>query len=204
MSEESIQTSSPQNIALTLWRDFFTRNRENKQNRQEQQELIMTVQNQRINNPWGDELREKPDGITRIYSINVNGINIDRRGGKFNSICAAMKEIQGDIFCGQEHNLDVTQPRVRRTLYDTAQQHWQRLRLIIGTTPIQYSTAYKPGGTLMLATGDITGRILAQEQDKWGRWAIQEFQGRATRKLAVVTHSLSSRRQTRRVRSDFG
>ena len=182
-----VETNTPQNIARTLWRDFFDNVRRMTAERQIEREETYTVNNQRENHHWGDELKEKHDGILRVYCINANGINIDRRGGKFNNICEAMKEIRGDIICIQEHNLDTTQARVRKTLYDTANQHWQRLQMGVGTTPMQYHTAYKPGGTMMLAMGDVTGRIIAQQQDKWGRWAIQELRGRAERKIAICT-----------------
>ena len=98
--------------------------------------LALTTSNLRTNEPWGDRLSPKQDHITRIYSINVNGITVDGRGGTFDDICRDMKMIQADVLCLQEHNLDTTQAQVRSTLYDTASRHWQRQRLMFSTTPI--------------------------------------------------------------------
>ena len=174
------------NNVINLWRDFFQRHRENSEIRNTTRDTILTSTNQRENKYWGDELQTKEQGMMRIYSINVNGMSIDRRGGKFSDICSVIKEVQCDIFCGQEHNLDTTQAIVRKILYDTAKQHWERLRLNLGTSPIEYKTQFKPGGTFMLTVGHTTGRTIEQTQDKWGRWVTTQFQGRGDSKLAVV------------------
>jgi exonuclease III len=179
-------TRGERNNVITLWRDFFQRHRENSETNNTTRDTILTSTNQRENKYWGDELQEKEQGMMRIYSINVNGLSIDRRGGKFSDICSAIKEVQCDIFCGQEHNLDTTQAIVRKILYDTAKQHWERLRLNLGTSPIEYKTQFKPGGTFMLTVGHTTGRTIEQTQDKWGRWVTTQFQGRGDSKLAVV------------------
>ena len=96
----------------------------------------LTRENQRTNASWGDGLQPKDPLCTRVYVQNVNGISLDRRGGQFNDICMVIKEVQADIFGGQEHNLDTTQMQVRSTLYETAHQHWDRNRMCFGTTPI--------------------------------------------------------------------
>ncbi|KAI2506424.1 hypothetical protein MHU86_8050 [Fragilaria crotonensis] len=151
------------------------------------QPSLLTRGNQRENEPWGDLLSGKAPLITRVYIQNVNGLSIDRRGGQLNDICEVIRETQADIFCGQEHNLDVTQMRIRSILYDTVRQHWDRTRFIAGTTPIPFATHYKPGGTFLLTIGNVSGRIVNQVQDRWGRWVIQEFSGRAGIKLIIVS-----------------
>lgn len=114
---------------------------------------LLTRKNQRENVPWGDILAEKPVNTTRVYVQNVNGLSFDSRGGQLNDVCKVIQETQADIFCGQEHNLDVTQMNVRSVLYDTIRQYWERTKFIAGTTPIPFSTSYKPGGTFLLTTG---------------------------------------------------
>ena len=82
-----------------------------------------TAPNQRANEPWGDLLQEKPPGQLRIYAMNVNGLSLDRRGGQFDTACAVQKEVQADVLCGQEHNLDSYKTQVRSILYATCCQH---------------------------------------------------------------------------------
>jgi hypothetical protein len=132
--------------AALQWRQLFSRAQQSESSRTRPTTLT-TANNLRANVPWGDTLRAKSAGVTRLYSINVNGISINSRGGKFDDICRFIKEVQADIiFCGQEHNLDTTQFRIRSSLFEAARQHWQRHRLVVGTTPITVEKAYKPGG----------------------------------------------------------
>ena len=43
---------------------------------------------------------EKPDTVTRIYGLNVNGLTLDRRGGQLDVLCKVLKEVQADVLCG--------------------------------------------------------------------------------------------------------
>ena len=149
--------------------------------------LAMTVANARANNPWGDELDKKDPTHVRVYASNVNGLQLDERGGQFDCVCKIHKEVQADVICGQEHNLDTTQAAVRTILYKTARQHWQRHRLTFGTSPIPFKTYHKPGGTFIMTTGNITGRVTKQESDKWGRWSSQEYQGHDGHVLVIYS-----------------
>jgi hypothetical protein len=101
-----------------------------------------TIQNERSNDPWGDLMSSaKPPNCTRIHIQSVNGFNLDSRDGQFDQFCAIHKEIQADISCGQEHKLDTTQMQV---------QSWERSKIIFGTSPIPFSSHYKPRGTFMI------------------------------------------------------
>ena len=148
---------------------------------------ILTVQNTKANDPWGDILSKKPPNCTRIHVQNVNGFTLDRRGGQFDHYCATHTEIQADISCGQEHKLDTTQMQVRSVLYNTAQQHWERSKIIFGTSPIPFSSHYKPGGTFLIATGSATGRVRKQHRDKWGRWVAQEYSGKNAGTVMIIS-----------------
>lgn len=98
-----------------------------------------------------------------------------------------MKEVQADVICGQEHNLDTTQSCVRSIIFATTQQHWNRSRVIFGTTPIPFVNRYKPGGTFQVTVNNGTSRIVNQSKDKWGRWVLQTFQGKEGRRVTIVT-----------------
>ncbi|KAI2505037.1 hypothetical protein MHU86_9393 [Fragilaria crotonensis] len=147
----------------------------------------LSMANSRDNNPWGDERQQKTAAITRVYAINLNGLQLDAKGGKFDSVCRSLKEIQADVFCGQEHNVDTTQASVRKIMFDTAHQHWERSRLVMGTSPIPFQTQFKPGGTMVMTVGSLTGRLCKQDRDKWGRWSSQVYQGQAGRTLAIIS-----------------
>jgi hypothetical protein len=139
------------------------------------------------NTPWGDIMHEKPHNVTRVYSQNVNGIKLDEDGGRFKEICMIHQEVQADILCIQEHNLDTTEYKVTKIVRETAHRHWQRVRTTIASTPIQFSGTWKPGGTAIMSTGSITGRTTATGHDEWGRWSYHTFQGKNRLLVTVIT-----------------
>ena len=125
-------------------------------------QVTLSAQNQRTNQAWGDVLGVKDDTTTRIYSLNVNGFSLDRRGGQFDEYCRMAKEVQADIICCQEHNLDTTQTQVRSILFATLREHWTRTRIAMGTTPIPFTSMLKPGGTMITSVNSITGIMVSQ------------------------------------------
>jgi hypothetical protein len=97
------------------------------------------------------------------------------------------REVQADILCVQEHNLDTQQTQVRSILFNTSRQHWNRSKLTCGTTPFDFISMYKPGGTMLMTMADISGRVINQHKDKWGRWTSQTLRGTQGRRLSIVS-----------------
>jgi hypothetical protein len=149
--------------------------------------IILSIENERANEPWGDTLTAKPDNITKINGLNVNGLKLDQRGGQLDELCQVINEVQANVFCGQEHNLDSDNTQVHQILYQATRHHWKRSRITFGTTPIAFPKQYKPGGTFLITTNDLTGRVIAQKQDKWGQWVSQVYQGRGSLKIAIYS-----------------
>ena len=131
--------------AQVIWEEMFRTSQESNAT-DGHRPIILSVENQRANKEWGDPLQEKSDQITRLYGMNVNGLRLDKRGGQLDELCKVMKEVQADVFCGQEHNLDSDKTQVRQILNHTTRQHWKRSRVTFGTTPIAFSEQYAFGG----------------------------------------------------------
>ena len=176
-------------VAQAEWKKVFEHHRHHQQRQREsdRDDTLSNIHQHRTNTSWGDILREKAKNTFRLYCQNVNGFTLDRRGGQFGELCKVLKEIQADVYCGQEHNLDVQQPHVKSILYESIQQHWHRSRLMAGTTPLDCQSTYKPGGTLILTIANATGRIAHQSSDKWGRWVSQTFQGGGGRRVTIIS-----------------
>ena len=150
--------------------------------------IALSAENMQTNSHWGDHIeQQKSEDATRIYSQNVNGFKLDKEGGQYGVFCKIHQEIQADISCCQEINLDTTQNAVKTIMYHTTQRHWQRARMTMGSTPIMFSGQYKPGGTLILSTGAITGRTQITGTDKWGRWSYHSMIGHNGRLLTVIS-----------------
>ena len=173
-------------LAQAEWKKMFNSGGETFQ-RGITQEPALTETNSETNGPWGDELSEKSEGVFRVYAQNVNGFRLNGSEGNFDSFCEVLKEVQANVICGQEHNLDTTQSCVRSIVLATAQQHWNRSRVIFGTTPIPFVNRFKPGGTFQVTVNNGTSQIVNQTKDKWGRWVLQTFQGKEGQRVTIVT-----------------
>lgn len=76
---------------------------------------------------------------------------------------------------------------MRRILYDTTNQHWERSHALFATTPITNHNGDIPRETFMVTMWNLTGRLHHQASNRWGRWVSQEFTGRASRKFVVIS-----------------
>ena len=101
-----LSASTRLQIAQTEWAKFF-----HNQPPEGRRPMSVLHVNNRENKPLGDPLVSKASNTTRIYSLNLNGIALDRRGGQFDTLCQVAREVQADIVCCQEHNVDTTQAR---------------------------------------------------------------------------------------------
>jgi exonuclease III len=191
---ERTEQSESQNLIQRLqnaqieWMQLFTRQRVSENvHSHGTRPVVLTSHNQRTNEEWGDSLECKTATHTRLYSLNINGLTLDKRGGQFDELCKVAKEVQAEILCCQEHNLDTMQTSVKTTIFETLRQHWSRSRITMGTTPIPFATAFKPGGTMLIATNSITGRIISQTIDKWGRWVSHTYRGKEQVKITIIS-----------------
>ena len=173
------------------WARFFSRSTSEPSTHNQDPARItasLSDENLRNNVHWGDPLTQQKDPThTRIYCQNVNGFKLDPEGGQFSSFCKIHQEIQADISCCQELNLDTTQHPVSAIMHKTIKRHWQRSRLSMGSSPIPFSSQYKPGGTMIMATGSVTGRIQQAGKDPWGRWSHQTLIGHNGRLVTIIS-----------------
>jgi methylglyoxal synthase len=114
----------------------------------------------------------KPANTTRLYGQNVNGIRIDSLGGDLTQICAIIREAQIDIAGFTEHNLDSTKHQVAHVCHTSVKASFQEShsKLVMASSQFQLEGNYKPGGTMLLSTGDILSRLLESGKDPMGRW----------------------------------
>ena len=149
--------------------------------------LKLSMKNFINNQHWGDILQEKKPSTTRIYSQNVNGLKYQRDGGQYLKPCKIIKEVQADVMCMQEHNLDTTQYQVQHTLHQATRKQWQRAKLTISSSPISFQGTWKPGGTAVLSVASITGRLAENGHDPWGRWSYQTLRGQRGIFITIIS-----------------
>ena len=59
-------------------------------------------------------------------------------------------------------------------------------KLSMASSPSEMTGTYKPGGTMMLSTGDVLARLISSGNDEVGRWSFQKFGGRHNRIVTIV------------------
>jgi hypothetical protein len=116
------------NIAQAEWRKMFTQTIDDTGITCVNREIQLSLSNQQSNQYWGDKLDNKGHGMIRVYAANANDFTLDLREGQFDTYCTILQEVQADVACGQEHNLDSTQSPVRSIIFDTTRKYCQKSR----------------------------------------------------------------------------
>jgi hypothetical protein len=136
----------------------------------------------------GDELPpQRASGSTRIYFFNANGIWYGARGGEMIEVCTRVLEGNIDIKGIAETKLDTKMPCVVHTCHQSIQRQFDNSKLIMASSTRSYGSTYKPGGTLLLSRGSVTGRVAASGTDDMGRWCWTTYKGSAKRQFTIIT-----------------
>ena len=173
--------------AQARWRQLFNYNADPTE---DERGLFIMEQNLKTNYNWGDFLCKKPKNTIRMYIQNLNGIGTNDIEGNFEEITAHMREIQADIICFQEHNLSTEQPKIRNALNQIVRNTWpeSKPKLVIAQSPIQYPSQSKPGGTLQIITGNLTGNVIMTHADALGRWTAIKLTGKDENNILIINY----------------
>jgi hypothetical protein len=87
----------------------------------------------------------------------------------------------------QEHKLDHHKYAVRAAFLTATKQIHRKQRVELGSSAMKTITTYKPGGTALLAQGDITGRIQTHESDPYGWWSYMTFNGAPGTSITIIS-----------------
>lgn len=138
-----------------------------------------------FNNNFDDADKTK---IFCIQACNPNGFRLNCDGGDFDEFCTDMNEYNIDMSCISEINLDTRNFEVKRITYNTAKKHFnQKVNLQMASSSIRSKSFYKPGGVMMLTTGNTSGRVVKCGSDKFGRWTYQYLTCKNNRCIVVIT-----------------
>jgi hypothetical protein len=103
-----------------------------------------------------------------------------------NDVCARVLEGNIDIIGIAETKLDTKMPCVVHTCHQSVRRHFDDSKLIMASSKRSYGSTYKPGGTLQLSRGSITGRVVASGIDDMGRWCWTTYNSSANRRLTII------------------
>lgn len=141
-------------------------------------------------NKWqGDDLsKDKETHSTRIMFHNVNGLTTMGIKG-IDSFAHEQEMLQVDIQGFSEHCLDTEKFQVQNSLHETLQRHYPgkySLQAQSSTEPAV--NIYKPGGTGILAIGNIVGRQEPNGKggDPFGRWSYLHLRRQSSPPVTII------------------
>ena len=150
---------------------------------------------------WGDEMtltkawpNIEGEGHIRITHLNAKGITAENKFVEWESLLHSLDDIQTDIFCINEINVDTRQAAVRYEVQKLAQSKDKFINIQMNSskqTPKTRGSVFKPGGTMVGVRGNLSGRFINkrenEDRDPLGRWTISSGQG--------CCHSIQSEQQ---------
>jgi exonuclease III len=113
-----------------------------------------------------------------LYYQNINGIKLDDRGGDLASFLFTFDELHRDVVGLCETKLDVSKYHVKKIVSTAIKSKFKSFKHAATTSPIQFETDYKPGGTMTLCFGPCVSRFHSKFEDSLGRWSTLSLNGR--------------------------
>jgi exonuclease III len=151
--------------------------------------------NERTNNQSaGATLRlPKPDNTTRFLHDNINGINPTINNGiRVKDFYENLIHTETDIRSACELNTDTQQFSIKNTFHQQAKSVFGngRYGITLASSLVKSQTYYKPGGTALIAQGNIRGRPISSATDDLGRWSYQILQGQSSRITVISAYQV--------------
>jgi hypothetical protein len=128
-----------------------------------------------------------PPNTTRLYFINLNGLNLEKKAVKFRDLCEELRKADLHLFSAAKHNLDTNKFAVQQNLQNIARKSFPHQCIQTATSSTLANKFYKPGGTLIMAQGDLVGRIKDRGSDSLGRWSWMTMVGKNQRLVTVIS-----------------
>jgi hypothetical protein len=151
---------------------------------------VASIQNAKQYIHWGGPTSTPlPNNTTRMYYQNINGVGTRNLSNGFVNMYTHMKTTESAICCYTETNPDWTQYWIKQINEDHGRKVFHNAIFGYSCHNTPSKNAYKPGGTMMVATGQLASRHLESGTDAsgMGRYSFQTFTGANGTKLMFVT-----------------
>jgi exonuclease III len=136
---------------------------------------------------WRHDANAQTTKYSRLTSQNHHHITVSTIESQVIQICRDQRRQESDVHAIQEHKLDHNKYVVRAAFTKATKQIHRTHRIEIGGSALKTITTYKPGGTALIAQGDITGRIQTQDSDPYGRWSYITFNGSPSKSIIIIS-----------------
>ena len=133
--------------------------------------------------PIGGIINKKSDNHIRISSINPNGL-------RFSTLPTAIQfslDLDTDIQCFSEINLDTQQRAVRRQLLHRVRTADPKAKSTWSSSQVPAVNTFKPGGTGMITYSRLASKVRQMGSDPMGRWTYRILNGKSDIELLVIS-----------------
>jgi hypothetical protein len=158
----------------------------NESEEKDEDRFILEELDDEESEPIGGLMDEpKLPGMIRISGCNPNGI----KAHQLKSHLQNSMDLQVDIQCYSEVNIDFLQTQQRQRFYENTKSMDRQARSVWGTSQVvvENESAFKPGGTAIIAMGKTAGRVKKSGIDSMGRWTYQLLDGKGGKDILIVS-----------------
>ena len=152
-------------------------------------------QKKKTNEWWGDDMTNEEQwpvttGLStiRIYGQNLNGVSKQNEYVEWELMLDHLDNMQVDIACLTEINLDITKPAVKYNMIEKMKKMDKNAQIVFaGSKTAKGDSEVKRGGTAILVRGSWAGRIIKKGSERLGRWAYIEMIGKKNKRIKIYT-----------------
>ena len=147
--------------------------------------------------PWGDPLQLHDSWPTnmdtlRIVGCNVGGVSYHYDIKEWEQVLGHLYDIQADVFCLSEINLNFFHPHVREKLYEYKHKKDKHIKLHFSCSkPVNKNDEFQMGGTITGLSGRWSGRDISLNLEypvkSHGRWTLSHMQGKQNCIVTIIT-----------------
>ena len=134
-------------------------------------------------------MTRKCDDHIRIFYININGLDLSKKGHSWLQLCQSLEEKGVDAICLTETNVNWDKQHLFNSFKKTLRETWPKEKVTTCTsnTNTTWKGDYKPGGTSITLTGRLSSAVVNKGQDNsgLGRWTFTTILGKNNNKTTI-------------------
>ena len=153
------------------------------------QATLESLQESQRNEYFGDKLTTKTNENLRITSLNINGLDFGKGEHSLLQLCLNLQDKCVNLLCSTEINVNWQRHNLVQRFSATLKKAWPKKNISLCTSDstLPWNSNYKPGGTAIIALGNISSAIISKGEDPHGlgRWTTVTLLGKYNTRISV-------------------
>ena len=146
------------------------------------QATLQSLQKSQRNDYFRDKLTIKPNENLGIISLNNNVLDLGKGEHSLLQLFLNLQYKGVDFICLTETNFNWQRHHLVQRLSATLKKAWPKQKISVCTSDstLPWNSNYKPGGTAIIALGNISSAIIFKGEDphRLGRWTTFTLLGK--------------------------